>query len=129
MILDPFSRRQPKLQFTDLYPQKGDGLCACGCGLELKGRQTRWATKACTDKASEFFSIIKGDSQAIRSALYRRDQGVCADCGIQSRGYWDADHIVPVHRGGGGCGLDNFQTLCPGCHKEKTIRERKLIAR
>lgn len=33
---------------------------------------------------------------------------------------WDADHIKEVVNGGGECGLDNMQTLCIWCHKEKT---------
>jgi hypothetical protein len=40
---------------------------------------------------------------------------------IQSRHtFWDADHIRPVAEGGGECGLDNMQTLCLWCHREKT---------
>lgn len=29
---------------------------------------------------------------------------------------WDADHILPVESGGGGCGLNNMRTLCVPCH-------------
>lgn len=39
---------------------------------------------------------------------------------------WQADHIVPVCEGGGGCGLGNFRTLCTPCHKGQT---RQLAAR
>lgn len=39
-------------------------------------------------------------------------------------GGWHADHIVPVERGGGLCGLDGMQTLCAPCHRRKTIAER-----
>ena len=43
--------------------------------------------------------------------------------GIESRStLWDADHIVEVVRGGGECGLENFQTLCVWCHRVKTAR-------
>ena len=41
---------------------------------------------------------------------------------------WQADHVVPVWRGGGLCGLENLQTLCTACHSAKTkaeARERK----
>lgn len=37
---------------------------------------------------------------------------------------WHADHVVPVERGGGLCGLDGMQTLCAPCHRRKTARER-----
>ncbi|CAK9006462.1 SWI/SNF-related matrix-associated actin-dependent regulator of chromatin subfamily A-like protein 1 homolog [Durusdinium trenchii] len=36
---------------------------------------------------------------------------------------WQADHVVPVWRGGGLCGLENLQTLCTACHSEKTKKE------
>lgn len=39
---------------------------------------------------------------------------------------WEADHIVPVVEGGGGCGLDGYRTLCIRCHKKAT---RELRAR
>lgn len=35
------------------------------------------------------------------------------------------DHIVPVHQGGGGCWLGNYQFLCVDCHKIKTKNERR----
>lgn len=38
----------------------------------------------------------------------------------KDRRVWEIDHIIPVAKGGGICGLDNFQTLCLGCHRRKT---------
>jgi hypothetical protein len=38
---------------------------------------------------------------------------------------WDADHIRAVVDGGGECGLDNMQTLCVWCHREKTASARR----
>ena len=34
------------------------------------------------------------------------------------------EHIVPVHRGGGGCWLGNYQLMCEDCHKRKTKLDR-----
>ncbi|XP_042850289.1 DNA annealing helicase and endonuclease ZRANB3 isoform X2 [Panthera tigris] len=39
--------------------------------------------------------------------------------------FWQVDHIKPVSGGGGQCSLDNLQTLCTVCHKERTARQAK----
>nr|XP_019586719.1 PREDICTED: DNA annealing helicase and endonuclease ZRANB3 isoform X4 [Rhinolophus sinicus] len=39
--------------------------------------------------------------------------------------FWQVDHIKPVFSGGGQCSLDNLQTLCTVCHKERTARQAK----
>ncbi|XP_023565455.1 DNA annealing helicase and endonuclease ZRANB3 [Octodon degus] len=39
--------------------------------------------------------------------------------------FWQVDHIKPVFEGGGQCSLDNLQTLCTVCHKERTARQAK----
>lgn len=39
---------------------------------------------------------------------------------------WEADHIIPVAEGGGGCGPEGYRTLCLPCHKRETA---KLAAR
>jgi SWI/SNF-related matrix-associated actin-dependent regulator 1 of chromatin subfamily A len=41
--------------------------------------------------------------------------------------YWQADHIVAVAEGGGGCGLDNLQTLCTPCHQGETNKLRARL--
>lgn len=38
---------------------------------------------------------------------------------------WEADHVQPVVKGGGGCGLDNLVTLCRACHGRKTRLARQ----
>lgn len=77
-------RRFPKLSFPAMWPKRQDGLCRCGCGQKLSGRRTSWATKECERKAVQAFSIAKGDIGAIRSALLKRDHGVCALCGMDT---------------------------------------------
>ncbi|XP_077009778.1 DNA annealing helicase and endonuclease ZRANB3 isoform X3 [Tamandua tetradactyla] len=39
--------------------------------------------------------------------------------------FWQVDHIKPVYNGGGQCSLDNLQTLCTVCHKERTAKQAK----
>jgi 5-methylcytosine-specific restriction enzyme A len=42
------------------------------------------------------------------------------------RRWWEADHIVPVAEGGGGCDFNGYRTLCCPCHKAET---KKLAGR
>ncbi|XP_072435773.1 DNA annealing helicase and endonuclease ZRANB3 isoform X2 [Chiloscyllium punctatum] len=39
--------------------------------------------------------------------------------------FWQVDHIRPVYGGGGQCSLENLQTLCTVCHKERTAKQAK----
>jgi 5-methylcytosine-specific restriction endonuclease McrA len=117
-MIDNYSRYQKGLKLRDLYPQL-NGYCACGCGKILTGKRRKWATNECRREAFRNFSIIKGDNQVIRYTLYMIDGGFCRLCGVYDVN-WQADHIIPVSHGGGGSKIDNFQTLCEDCHKEKT---------
>jgi len=117
--IDKFKRYQTQLRVHHLYPAKKDGFCDCGCGQELSGRQKRWASTKCTNKVVKEFKIIKGDTKVIREEIQKRDKDVCAECN-EPADVWQADHIIEVRHGGGGCTLDNFQTLCTVCHKKKT---------
>ena len=55
-----------------------------------------------------------------------RDDYTCQDCGLRDEEIMDVDHVKPrkiypdlklV--------LSNLRTLCPNCHKRKTVREAK----
>lgn len=118
-MINYFKRYQVGLKLVDLYPIRYDGKCACGCGTNLDGRKKRWASESCQSDALNNFLIVKGDTFSIRANLYDRDNGFCQSCGVLSDN-WHADHITPVFKGGSACGLDNFQTLCIDCHKDKT---------
>ena len=116
--VDPFSRTQD-LQIAEAYPTPSPGICACGCRRVLRGRRRRWASDDCGDFAYWALGIHRGHSSTIRYVVGLRDKGICAECGTKTArwGSWEADHIVAVLEGGGGCGLDGFQTLCWECHK------------
>jgi 5-methylcytosine-specific restriction endonuclease McrA len=62
-----------------------------------------------------------------RRVVFRRDHAVCAACGVDCLGEglpWAADHIVPL-ADGGPHELENLQTLCGSCHRDKTSREAR----
>ena len=121
-MIDVFKRYQSGLRLADLYPLRNDEKCACGCGNDLPPKKRRWASTDCQEKAVINFFIIKGDNYVIRDNILKRDKGYCSCCGVYSAN-WQADHIIPVFLGGSACGLDNFQTLCEDCHKEKTYND------
>jgi 5-methylcytosine-specific restriction endonuclease McrA len=113
-------RYQRVLTTVDLFPVSGR-KCACRCG-----RQRRWATKSCQRRALNIYWVVKGNTTEIRKQLFQEQKGKCQVCREYNR-KWQADHINPVHQGGGGCTLDNFQTICPECHKIKTKEQSRLI--
>ncbi|HZL11559.1 MAG TPA: HNH endonuclease signature motif containing protein [Prolixibacteraceae bacterium] len=123
-MIDYYRRYQKGLTLNDVY-KSNSGFCACGCGKELVGRQIKWASVECRDMAYVLFAIRQGNIDIIRVELFKRDKGFCYQCGVYDN-YWEADHIIPVKFGGGGCNLSNYQTLCKVCHKEKTKLQTKL---
>ena len=116
----------------------GHNLCFCGCGKEAIKPRRNWHSDKCVEDWK-----IRNQPAYAREMVWKRDLGVCAICrcntdinktlkrhgqlnaapdGRMPPTTWQADHIVPVCRGGGQCGLENLQTLCSPCHKEETSR-------
>ena len=113
---------------------------AARSGREAKPPRRYWFAEECVLDWK-----IRNDPGTVRRLVFERDKGVCAACGIDTENerrktlvrlretgriveaswmntFWHADHIVPVVRGGGQCGLDNYRTLCVPCHKAETAR-------
>lgn len=129
----------------------GRNLCRW-CNLEVpKGRVT-----FCSDWCVQEWRL-RTDPEYLREQVLERDQGVCAECGVDSvaawrhlkrlrgaarakafrewglragsrKSLWDADHIVPVIEGGGECDLANIRTLCLKCHRAATAGLRNRRA-
>lgn len=123
--INPYKRIQEQLSFDDMFPNRNDGICCCGCNNVLTGKKKRWFDRSCSDAAYEKYAILKGYASVIRKLIKKRDKGICAICHEYDK-KWQADHILAVAHGGGGCGLDNFQTLCLKCHKGKTKNMHKI---
>lgn len=112
------ARYQKGLILSDIYPSI-NRFCACGCGKSLTIRQKKWASIECRTNAYILFAIIKGDNSIVRQEVFKRDQGYCYNCGVFDD-KWQVDHIKPVAEGGSACTINNFQTLCLECHKNKS---------
>ena len=116
--INPLRRIQSHLAFPDMFPDRKDGFCSCGCGEVLTGRRRRWATNDCTKFATAVWSIIDGQVGAYEYYVGKYQGRKCIVC--RSRRDLKVDHIIPVKYGGGGCWLSNFQLLCHACHVVKT---------
>lgn len=113
---------QHKLRTNGSYLRKqvylrDRGVCrACGLDTKVVAREI-WEIQ-----------ILQGHHQAHRTKLLH---GIPAKRKVWKRklggGLWDADHIVAVRDGGGDAGLDNLQTLCIPCHREKTVALRRRV--
>jgi 5-methylcytosine-specific restriction protein A len=66
-------------------------------------------------------------SEAVLHELWRWAFGATRFAGLPSQWRWEADHVVPVSEGGGGCGLENMRTLCLPCHGKETGRLRRRL--
>lgn len=88
--------------------QRDHGVCA-ECGTDTI-RETG-------DRLPTYFEVL--DPKELKSVSQ-------IDYKLIKLGDWEADHILPVIDGGGDCGLDNLQTLCCRCHKQKTTRLSRL---
>ena len=153
------------------------------CGLSpLPGRRTSWCSDDCVDTY-----MVRAHQSYARRMVWERDQGVCAECLLDTReieallgevttktvnfwnqvrgsqfydgrrldrdwperlrsqvriarqeileefnwehlwerrSLWDADHVIPKAEGGPS-EMANLQTLCLGCHREKTHEQRR----
>ncbi|MCD9188260.1 MAG: HNH endonuclease [Pyrinomonadaceae bacterium] len=75
------SRYKSNLTLDDIYPSRTDHLCR-RCEKPLTGKQTKWCSKDCSYAAFEEMMFAKGSSTHIRREVFARDNGICANCGI-----------------------------------------------
>ena len=87
----------------------------------------------CTEIFHEKYVMSWGK---LRWMCFERDNFTCVKCGKvieEKRAYYyeespplNADHIIPVAEGGESV-LENLQTLCEDCHREKTREDVKRM--
>ena len=61
--------------------------------------------------------------QLLRLRVFARDGWRCVRCGRPGR--LECDHVKPLRAGGDPWDRANLQTLCRGCHVEKTAGENR----
>ena len=99
----------------------------CRVCLEvIRKKDGKEASRSWHPECWQRYALRCGNMQYIRAFVFKRDRGVCADCGKQDEqlnGEWAADHTIPLIDGGG-FEMDNLQTLChTPCHQRKTASE------
>lgn len=127
--IDPFKRRQ-NFSIINLFPTIEKGICACGCGEKLIGRQTRWHSEKCQIIPLGVLYIINGDLDYINGLMQCYLPHRCTHCDCENYSMpknWasgiQVDHILAVQNGGSGAWLGNYQFLCQRCHSVKTKQD------
>jgi 5-methylcytosine-specific restriction endonuclease McrA len=128
------------------WVERRRGTCRWCNAAVPKGRFT-FCAPACVHEWK-----LRTDPGYLRTQVFARDHGVCANCGLDTeairkdkrkldysarrqfekdwglrRHLWDADHIIPVVEGGGECDLSNMRTLCLQCHRAATAALRSRL--
>jgi len=129
--------RRPQLgRFANPYlklPPLSAGKHPCRvCGKEPPGRRKTFCSEQCVHEWK-----METRTSYRRRLVYRRDRGVCACCGLDTKtvslrraraewelplsrtSLWDMDHIMPLKLHGTNA-MENLQTLCYPCHQDKT---------
>lgn len=126
--IEPSTRRRTWCSdacVTDALIRKGDpkvvrrelerrdrGVCAdCGFDTAQVARVIRYLLRWRVD------DLTRATGREAAHWLYRTVTGRTR---YGSGHLWEADHIVAVVDGGGGCGLDGYATRCIPCHRRKT---------
>ena len=141
-----YRQRWDAQQIRSMAFHRDKGVCAgCGCDCEYwqkKYQQLKkgWANADLTQLCEKY----RPDENHKWDAAYRKNKRGRKNLrrmtryqknkkAIKALGHWEADHIVPVIRGGAMIGLTNIRTLCGRCHKKETAalaamraEERKL---
>lgn len=111
------------------------GVCAsCGLDTVVWGERLKIRLEAIWQRRQEWWRKLmrpRGQCPGVygwRKRLLMRIGGkALAHRFYRTTNLWDADHIVPVAEGGGGCGLENYRTLCLRCHRRATHELRARL--
>ena len=77
------------------------------------------------------------EHQKLKGQVFIRDNNRCVKCGcVYKKGFYPgscftnlvADHIIPIKLGGSEFDINNIQTLCIDCNREKNRIDQSKIA-
>lgn len=100
----------------------------CGKPFKRDNRAIMFCSARCYGDSMLAIVPRKGKdfTRAMRLRIRERDNNCCVLCGSTKK--LEIDHIIPASLGGDNS-LWNGQVLCSRCHKEKSLRQRKIIMR
>ncbi|MEP6768507.1 MAG: HNH endonuclease [Acidobacteriota bacterium] len=107
--------------------ERDRGVCA-RCGLDTQALKRKLAGMRRRNPVPESLDAARRLSSGFERAVTLRARRPWIAI---RRALWEADHVVPVVEGGGGCGLENLRTLCIPCHRAQTrdLARRRAAAR
>ncbi|MGW0580499.1 HNH endonuclease [Streptomyces sp. NPDC002920] len=79
-----------------------------------------WVRKSARNQTNH--AVSRAWERQVRPHALARDGFACVRCGSRER--LEVDHVTPVAKGGTWT-LDNAQTLCQSCHREKSAEDRR----
>jgi len=102
-----------------LVSQRDKGICA-RCGFDAE------ALDEAVKSLCPWGGWVQGDYRGLLSTYraFLRENGLRLE-----RSHWEAHHKHAVAEGGGGCGSDNYETLCWRCHPQETGQLRQRLNR
>lgn len=65
-------------------------------------------------------------SETKKKFVSARQNWKCARCNNQLNAYFEVDHKIPLKNGGSNH-VDNLESLCPNCHREKTAMDNMAL--
>ncbi len=106
--------------------QRDRGVCAT-CNTDCSELEKRVYGYDTMQKLPNPSSAVKHSYHQVM-AMRREMHSLGFTVGSKNRSFWDADHVVALEEGGD-WRLENVQTLCQPCHREKTSEHTGRRAR
>lgn len=126
---------QPAYQAEHVL-KRDNGVCAT-CGVNCVAVFDELELMRAKERAERYGERAKWVASPSLDAKLERWVARCDALGLPrhlrplKRRLWEMNHRTAVIEGGGGCGLDNLETLCWSCHRRHTseLAARRAAAR